>query len=310
MPRVGSSRIRIFGFAASQRARTTFCWLPPESLPTSCSREGVRTRSFSTNPVAMVRSRPLRTKWKRLICGKIASEAFSRTLRISTRPSRLRSSGAKPIPLAMASSGRRIVTSRPSSVMRPPRLWQLAKDDLGQLRPARAHEAGKPDDLARVDVKAHVPVPVAVQSGRPARPRDPCSRRCRWKTSERSRPTISRTISASLSSAAGLTAIELAVAQDRDAVTEPQDLFDAVRHVDDRHTLVAQTPDERKEAIHLLVGERRGRLVEREHPDPRFEGAHDFNELPLGGGKLVAQQIRSAGRPRTRTPPGCGAPAR
>ena len=33
MPRVGSSTMRIFGLSASQRASTTFCWLPPDSRP-------------------------------------------------------------------------------------------------------------------------------------------------------------------------------------------------------------------------------------------------------------------------------------
>ena len=32
---------------ASQRASTTFCWLPPDRLPTSCSIDGVRMRSRS-----------------------------------------------------------------------------------------------------------------------------------------------------------------------------------------------------------------------------------------------------------------------
>ena len=32
-PCVGSSRISTVGLAASQRARATFCWLPPERLP-------------------------------------------------------------------------------------------------------------------------------------------------------------------------------------------------------------------------------------------------------------------------------------
>ena len=31
MPRVGSSRISRRGSVASQRASSTFCWLPPES---------------------------------------------------------------------------------------------------------------------------------------------------------------------------------------------------------------------------------------------------------------------------------------
>jgi hypothetical protein len=37
MPRVGSSRINSFGSVASQRASSTFCWLPPDSSPIGCS---------------------------------------------------------------------------------------------------------------------------------------------------------------------------------------------------------------------------------------------------------------------------------
>jgi hypothetical protein len=37
MPRVGSSRISSFGSVASQRASSTFCWLPPDSSPIGCS---------------------------------------------------------------------------------------------------------------------------------------------------------------------------------------------------------------------------------------------------------------------------------
>src|SRR5205823_8577351 len=45
MPRVGSSTISTLGRSASQRASTTFCWLPPERLTTSCS--GPAMRMFS-----------------------------------------------------------------------------------------------------------------------------------------------------------------------------------------------------------------------------------------------------------------------
>ena len=41
-PCVGSSRISTRGFVASQRASATFCWLPPESVPTGASIDGVR----------------------------------------------------------------------------------------------------------------------------------------------------------------------------------------------------------------------------------------------------------------------------
>ncbi len=47
MPRVGSSRIRKRGFIASQRASTTFCWLPPERSPTAFSASDVRMSSLA-----------------------------------------------------------------------------------------------------------------------------------------------------------------------------------------------------------------------------------------------------------------------
>ncbi len=40
MPRVGSSRMSSSGAVASQRARSTFCWLPPDRLPTTASGFG------------------------------------------------------------------------------------------------------------------------------------------------------------------------------------------------------------------------------------------------------------------------------
>ena len=193
--------------------------------------------------------------------------------------------------------------------MRPLLFGSSPKTTLASSVRPGAHEAGKPHDLARVDVEAHVAVPVALQFGD--------AQHLAIGAGRAPLEDLGKIAADHQPHDLGVVQLrgrsdrdELAVAQDRDAVAEPQDLFDAVRHVDDRHALVAQTPDERKEAIHLLVGERRGRLVEGEHPDPRFEGAHDFNELPLGGGKLVAQQIWSAARSRTRTPRGCGAPAR
>ncbi len=40
MPRVGSSRIRIFGPVISQRPISTFCWLPPDRFSIRSSRSG------------------------------------------------------------------------------------------------------------------------------------------------------------------------------------------------------------------------------------------------------------------------------
>ena len=54
MPTVGSSTIRIFERAASHFATLTFCWLPPERLPTFCARDGVRMSSEATNGAAEI----------------------------------------------------------------------------------------------------------------------------------------------------------------------------------------------------------------------------------------------------------------
>src|SRR2546425_385477 len=45
MPRVGSSRKTTRGPVISALPRTTFCWLPPESLPTGTSSVGALIRS-------------------------------------------------------------------------------------------------------------------------------------------------------------------------------------------------------------------------------------------------------------------------
>ena len=45
MPRVGSSRISTEGWVLSHLPIITFCWLPPESLATAKSTEGVRIDS-------------------------------------------------------------------------------------------------------------------------------------------------------------------------------------------------------------------------------------------------------------------------
>ena len=49
-PRVGSSASRTTGWAAIERARSTFCWLPPERVSTMTSDDGVRTSKPSIWP--------------------------------------------------------------------------------------------------------------------------------------------------------------------------------------------------------------------------------------------------------------------
>ena len=55
---------------------------------------------------------------------------------------------------------------------------------------------------------------------------------------------------------------QLAVAQHRDAVGELDDLVQPVGDVDHRHAIGAQPADNREQALRLVLGQRRGRLVE------------------------------------------------
>lgn len=126
MPRVGSSSSRTRGSRQSQRARSTFCWLPPESSPTFCSGLDalIRSRFMKISTTRSCRARE--TIPARESRGSAASTMFSRTERPGTIPSALRSSGSMLIPAPMAAAGviRRstwpaTVTS-PESSARPP----------------------------------------------------------------------------------------------------------------------------------------------------------------------------------------------
>ena len=56
MPRVGSSRISSDGWVFSHLLSITFCWLPPESLATASSTDGVRIASRLRNASAVALS--------------------------------------------------------------------------------------------------------------------------------------------------------------------------------------------------------------------------------------------------------------
>ena len=90
------------------------------------------------------------------------------------------------------------------------------------------------------------------------------------KTSDSSRPTIRRTISCVRQLGGGPDRDQAPIAQDRDPVAEAQDLLDAVRDVNDGHAVVAQPAHQGEQAVDLLVGERRGWLVQGQDAHPRL----------------------------------------
>ena len=89
----------------------------------------------------------------------------------------------------------------------------------------------------------------------------------------------------------GLDRDQLAVAQDGHPVAQPLDLVEAVRDVDDGHALVPQAAHQGKELVHLFVGQRRGRLVQGQHPHARFQRAHNFHQLPLRRRQLIPPEM-------------------
>ena len=120
MPRVGSSKITTRGCIDSHLAKTTFCWLPPDSVPTMVSIEAVRMSSAALRSVALRRSAPVRIRPDEAKEARLASEMFSLTEDSSTSPQRLRSSGIRKMPWSMASRGAAMATGLPSRRISPP----------------------------------------------------------------------------------------------------------------------------------------------------------------------------------------------
>ena len=122
IPRVGSSTMSTLGSSESQRASTTFCWLPPGQIRDGLLRAG--HRECSSNPgtvegrllLAFVDKDPARRKRPRDAMEKLLLMACCRNSACC-----LRSSGTSPMPRRMASRGERILTGSPSIAIVPRR---------------------------------------------------------------------------------------------------------------------------------------------------------------------------------------------
>ncbi len=139
---------------ASQRANSTFCWLPPESVPTVASmpvpRTSRRSKRLRTRRASLARrTKPARSCWS-----SVDSVMFSRIERSSSSPSSLRLSGTIAMPcadrLARAAHGDRLAVEEDLAGVAP----VGAEEQAGGLGAPGADEAGEPDDLARAHVRA------------------------------------------------------------------------------------------------------------------------------------------------------------
>ena len=180
---------------------------------------------------------------------------------MSTSPSRLRSSGAKPMPCAMAALGECRSSSLPSTLTRARGLGQLPEDDLGQLAAAGPDQPGEAHDLAGVDLEGDAAVPVAADV---VDLQDDAVGGRRTSVEDLAQVATDHVAHDLVLGQAGRLAHrdQAAVAQDGHAVGQAQDLVESMAHVDDGHALRAQPAHEGEEALDLLVGQRRGGLVE------------------------------------------------
>src|SRR4051812_19394013 len=117
MPRVGSSRMSSAGWVISQRASSTFCWLPPLRFLMGMSGSRGRMSSISIyRRTSMFLAFAVSGLAKpRRACN--ANTRLSRTLSSLTMPSPLRSSEVKPNLCAMAARGERNRAALPSTLI-------------------------------------------------------------------------------------------------------------------------------------------------------------------------------------------------
>lgn len=120
-PRVGCAATRRRRSRLSSRARTTFCWLPPERRPAQVSIPGVRMSNSWTLSFANSARNPRCTlpAFTNGAPSARSSMRFSAMENSPTRPSSLRSSGTKPTPASRMRRTEFLVMSSPSSRMVP-----------------------------------------------------------------------------------------------------------------------------------------------------------------------------------------------
>ena len=154
MPRVGSSRMSSRGSVASQRASSTFCWLPPESRP--IGRFGIGRADVQRLDVTRRRSRPAR--------GATAADASPR-LRLQRQHDVLAHGqlGDDAVGLAVLRAEAEAVAHAVARRLQPhghavdarlPAIGALgAEHQPRRLGAARAEQPGEADDLAMAQLE-------------------------------------------------------------------------------------------------------------------------------------------------------------
>ena len=192
----------------SERASTTFCWLPPDSWPTGLSASGVAMPSALIISCASrsCSARESRRSQPRLVCS--ARMMFSRTVSSPNIPSALRSSGQNAMP-RRSDWRRRVGRHRRAADLEPAGIApDRAEHELGDLGAARPEQPGEPDHLAgaqrEIEGRHHAPAPESLGDEDRLALRGPVvACRAAASVSSSSRPSISEISFSRGSSAVG-----------------------------------------------------------------------------------------------------------
>ena len=148
MPRVGSSRMSSSGAVASQRARSTFCWLPPDRVLTTASGFGRASRPSASMYSATTASRSaLRILRRQPRRAWMPSTMFSATVRSETMPSARRSSEENAMRCSMAWRGSPIRPGSPLTEIDAGVGPVGPVEQAGELGATGAQQSGQAHDL-------------------------------------------------------------------------------------------------------------------------------------------------------------------
>src|SRR3954470_18029267 len=201
MPRVGSSTMSTFGLVASHFPSTTFCWLPPDSVPTLSPSRWYLSCRRAAHSSASEFSAPLRISPVRASARSRVSDTLRAIERSITSPCWRRSSGTKPSPARMAASGGPRGSCRPATSTRPASALSMPKIARAtSLRPAPTSPASATISPARTSKLTSVKTPSRVSRWTLSIVA-PASASSLGNSAESSRPTIRRTTSSGVISA-------------------------------------------------------------------------------------------------------------
>ena len=164
-----------------------------------------------------------------------------------------------------------------------------AEDRLKGFGPAGADQSGEADDLACTRLERDAQHPGwarQVTDRKPWLAREPrAAARRKYRPGRPAGHELDQLLDRGVCSPTRADIV--AVAQHRDAVGQGKRLLQQMRDEDDADALAADQPDPAEQLAALVRRQRRGRLVQQDHPRRMGESAGNLDQLPLGLAEAV-----------------------